>query len=119
MANAFLISTVKLIALHGQQMQYKSVTEGSYNIETGSTVNTETSHVVTMYKKHIKANQYNYPDLINKNAAVFYLANNSLSFTPAVRDKIVVDGETFQIDSIVEHRARGELVLYKLVGIRG
>jgi len=119
MANPFLISTVKLIALHGQSMQFKSVVEGSYNIETGSTSNTETSYTVTMYKKHIKANQYNYPDLVNKNAAVFYLANNALAFVPAVRDKIVVDSETFEIDSIVEHRARGQLVLYKLVGIKG
>lgn len=119
MTNAFLISAVKLIAQHGQSMQYKSVVEGAYNIETGSASNTETTYTVTMYKKHIKANQYNYPDLINRNAAVFYLANNSLSFIPAVRDKIVVDNETFEIDSIMEHRARGQLVLYKLVAIRG
>lgn len=119
MSNQFLISSVKLIAMHGQSMQYKSVVEGVYNIETGSASNTETDYTVTMYKKHIKASQYNYPDLINKNAAVFYLANNALTFIPAVRDKIAVDNETFEVDSIIEHRARGNLVLYKLVAIKG
>ena len=119
MANPFLISTVKLIALHGQSMQYKSIVEGAYNIETGTAANTESNFTVTMYKKHIKASQYNYPDLINRNAAVFYLANNALGFVPAVRDKITVDNETFEIDSILEHRARGQLVLYKLIAIKG
>ena len=115
----YLAITLRAINQHGKNCTYTVVTEGEYNIETGSASNTETTYTVTMYKKHIKANQYNYPDLINRNAAVFYLANNSLSFIPAVRDKIVVDNETFEIDSIMEHRARGQLVLYKLVAIRG
>lgn len=119
MANPFLLSTTRMINSHGQSMVYVVVTEGSYNIELGSITNTSTEYTVKMYKKHIRSNQYNYPDLIGKTAAVFYLANNELTFTPAIRDKIRVDNETFEIESIVEHRAKGELVLYKLVGIKG
>lgn len=119
MSNQFLASTKKLIALHGQSMTYTAVTEGTYNIETGSITNTETNYTVTMYKKHISANQYSYPSLIGKTAAIFYLANDSLAFTPAVQDKITVAGETFTIESLVEHRALGAIALYRLVAVKG
>ncbi len=119
MSNAFLASTKRLISLHGESMSYIAVAEGTYNIESGSISNTETTYTVTMYKKHISANQYSYPNLIGKTAAIFYLANDNLSFTPAIRDKITLSGETFTIDSLVEHRAKGQLVLYRLVAIKG
>jgi hypothetical protein len=119
MSNQFLLSTSKMIKMHGSAMTYTQVQEGTYNIETGSTTNTSTNYTVTMYKKHLKTDQYNYPDLIGRSAAMFYLANAELEFTPTVRDKILVDGETFEIQSLMEHRARGQLVLYKLVATRG
>ncbi len=119
MSNQFLQSTVKLIDLHGQQMTYVAVTEGTYNIETGSTTNTDTNYTVKMYKRHIRANQYNYPSLIGQDAALFYLANNKLTFIPAIRDKIMVDLNTYTIDSITEHRANGIIVMYKLLAVRG
>lgn len=119
MSNAFLVSTIRQIEKHGQTMTYKTVTEGAYDIETGSTTNTDTSYIVKMYKRHIRANQYNYPNLVGQDAAIFYLANNSLAFTPSVRDKIVVDSKSYVIDNIVEHRANGVIVLYKLLAVKG
>ena len=100
-------------------MTYTQVTEGTYNIETGSTTNTGVDHTVTMYKKHLKTDQYNYPDLIGRSAAMFYLANNALGFMPSIRDKISVDGEIFEVQSLIEHRARGQLILYKIIAARG
>lgn len=117
--NYFLQSTVKLINQNGESMQYVSVAEGAYNIETGTTTNSDTNYTVTMYKRHVRANQYNYPNLIGQDAAIFYLANNNLKFTPAVRDKIVIGNQTYVIDSITEHRASGAIALYKLLGVRG
>lgn len=117
--NPFLNSTKRMIDQHGQSVTYTKVTEGTYNIETGSTANTDTTYTVKMYKKHIRANQYNYPNLIGRNAAMFYLTNLDLAFLPSVRDKITANGETFEIDSVVEHSARGEIVLYKLIAIKG
>lgn len=119
MANPFLLTTIKMIKRHGQEMNYVKVIGGSYNVETGSVTNTTMDFSVTMYKKHIVANQYNYPNLIGKSSAMFYLANNALTFTPAIRDKIVVDSETYEVESIVEHRAQGQLVLYKIIAIKG
>lgn len=118
MANEFLVNTTKFIDLHGVTASYISVLEGSYNVETGSTTNTETTYNLKIYKKHLKASQYNYPDLIGKNIAMFYISNNSLSFTPAVRDKIVFGSETFTIDSIQEHAALGQVILYRVIGVK-
>lgn len=117
--NRFLQSTLRVLSLHGKSATYTAVAEGSYNVETGSASNTETNYTVVMYKRHINANEYNYPDLIGKTSAIFYLANNALAFTPATRDKITFSGETFVITSITEHAAAGQVVLYKLVGVKG
>lgn len=119
MSDVFLISAKRQIDKHGQLMTYKVITEGTYNIETGSTTNTETSFDIKMYKRHIRANQYNYPNLIGQDAATFYLVNYALSFKPSIRDKILVDSETYTIDSITEHRANGKIILYKILAVKG
>ena len=119
MTNPFLASTQRMINQHGQSATYIKVSEGSYNIETGSTTNTDTSYTVKMYKKHIKATQYNYPSLIGKDSALFYLANNALSFIPRPKDKIVVSSVAYTVDSITEHSADGLLIFYKLICTRG
>jgi len=119
MHSAFLASTKYQIDRHGENMSYVVVTEGSYNIETGSVSNTNTTYTVKMYKKHIKANQYNYPNLIGQDAAIFYLTNYDLQFTPAVRDKIIDSTGTYVIDSITKHQAIGKVVLYKMLAVKG
>jgi hypothetical protein len=117
--NQFLQTTTKFILDNGIACSFIQVQEGTYNVETGSSVNSETTYSVTMYKKHIKASQYSYPDLVGKDAAMFYLANNSLAFTPAVRDKIVYSGVTYVVDSIQEHAALGQVILYRIVALKG
>lgn len=119
MSNTFLVSAKRQIDKHGQLMTYIAVTEGSYDIETGSTTNTNTEYSVKMYKRHIRANQYNYPNLIGQDAALFYLVNYNLNFTPAVRDKISIDSNVYTIDSITEHRVNAVIVLYKLLAVKG
>lgn len=117
--NQFLISTKSFIDTNGISCTYTAVQEGTYNVETGSTTNTETAYTVKMYKKHLKANQYNYPNLVGKDAAMFYLTNDSLAFTPAVRDKITFSGVTYNIDSIQEHSALGAVILYRIIAVKG
>lgn len=117
--NQFLQSTIKLINLHGQSMTYSVVAESIYNVETGTTTNADTNYTIKMYKRHVRANQYNYPNLIGQDAAVFYLANNALAFTPNIRDKITTDSQTYTIDSITEHRTNGVIVMYKILAVKG
>ena len=115
----YLAIALKAINTHGKTCSYIKVTEGSYNIETGSTTNTETSQSVKMYKKHIRANQYNFPNMIGRDSALFYLANNNLGFVPANKDKITIDSVTYTVDSITEHAADGLVILYKILTIKG
>ena len=115
----YLLIVLKALNQHGKTCTYSVVSEGSYNIETGSTTNSETAHTVKMYKKHIRANQYNFPNMIGRDSALFYLANNNLEFTPAIKDKITVDSTTYTVDSITEHAADGLIILYKLLTVKG
>lgn len=117
MSNQFLNSTVRMIGTHGINLAYKSITTGSYNIETASVTNTETSYTLKMYPKHIKCSAYNYPDYIGKDVVMFYLANNSLGFTPAVQDTVIYQNKTYKVESIQSHFALGQVILYRLVAV--
>jgi hypothetical protein len=115
----YLAIVLKAINTHGKTCSYSVVTEGAYNIETGATSNTESSYSVKMYKRHIRASQYNFPNMIGRDSALFYLANNNLSFVPAVKDKIIIDSTTYTVDSITEHAADGLVILYKILAVKG
>lgn len=115
----YLSITLKAINQHGKSCTYSVVTEGSYNIETGSTTNAETSYTVKMYKKHIRASQYNFPNMIGRDSAIFYLVNHNLTFVPAPRDKITIDTVTYTVDSVTEHAADGLVILYKILTVKG
>ncbi len=115
----YLAITLNAINQHGKTYSYTIITEGTYNIETGSTTNTETSYSVKMYKKHIRASQYNFPNMIGRDSALFYLANNALSFVPAPKDKITINNVTYTVDSVTEHAADGLVILYKILTVKG
>lgn len=115
----YLSIAIRAINQHGKTCTYTVVTEGLYNIETGTTSNTETSYSIKMYKKHIRATQYNYPSLIGKDSALFYLANNNLSFKPNTKDKITIDSIIYTIDSVTEHSADALVILYKILAVKG
>lgn len=117
--NPFLVAAKNAMVRNGTTCSYIAVAEGTYNVETGSVTNTETTYTVKMYKRHIKINQYNYPNLLGKDAAMFYLVNDSLAFTPGINDKITFGSDTYTVDSIQQHYARGQLVLYRIVAVKG
>lgn len=116
--NKYLRAALQQINLHGQVCSYAVVQEGTYDVETGSTSNTETSYSVKMYKKHIRATQYNYPNLVGRDVAMFYLVNYNLGFTPAVRDKITLGSDTYTVDSIQSHAAEGAVVLFRIIAVK-
>ena len=116
--NKYLRAALQQINLHGQVCSYAVVQEGAYDVETGSNSNTETSYSVKMYKKHIRATQYNYPNLVGRDVAMFYLVNYNLAFTPAVRDKITLGFDTYTVDSIQSHAAEGAVVLFRIIAVK-
>lgn len=118
MANDFISLTKQALKVHGKLATYIRVSSGVYDIETGKSTNSDTSYSIQMYKKHIRANQYNFPNLIGKDSAIFYVSSTDIKFIPHMRDKIVFDNVTYTIDSYVEHSAQGQVVLLKIVGIK-
>jgi hypothetical protein len=118
MANDFLSITKQALKMHGMLGKYTRVSAGVYNVETGTKTDTTTEHSVQMYKKHIKASQYHYPDLIGTDSALFYVASDSLSFVPSIKDKITYNSEQYKIVSYAEHIALGQVVLYKILATK-
>ena len=116
---AFLSATKRFLAINGRNMTYSRIIEGSYDVETGKTTNTSSDTTVTMYKKHIRANQYNYPNLVGKDAAEFYILSSDLSSKPDIRDKITDGTDVYQIDSFRTHEAHQEIILYVVLGVKG
>lgn len=115
--NRFLMSAIKMIARHGIDMQYKSITKGAYNPETGTPAVTATIYTLRMYPKQEQATQYNFPDLVGKEVITFYLAHFT-GFTPKVQDEITYKTKVYRVQALDEHFASGELCLYRLTAVR-
>lgn len=116
--NPFVKSTVQLINLHGQTCTFKSVSEPTYDIETGSAVSTETSVTAKAYAKGVTASQFKFPNLIGRELAQFCVAYASLTSLLKPKDKILMGSDEFVVESVEEHRARGELVLLVALGVK-
>lgn len=116
--NEYLRNSIWHINKHGIDCSFIEVNQAEYDVESGTAIETNVNHDVKVYKKHFKASQYNYPDLVNKDTAMFYIANNTLGFIPKVRDKIIHDSITYLIDNIQEHRALGIVCLYRIIAYK-
>ncbi|MGL5077415.1 MAG: hypothetical protein ACRDBG_16530 [Waterburya sp.] len=117
--NPFLRASEQLVNRHGIDSTIIAITEGVYDETTLTTTNAEVSHVVKLFKNHIKSSQYSYPNLMGKEITEFYLANNNLVFIPKVRDLVIFDNTTFNIEQVQEHHARGQIVLYTIIASKG
>lgn len=118
MANDYLRTTKLVLQMHGALATYTRVSASVYNVETGINTETNTAYSVQMYKKHLKTTQYNFPNLIGKDAAMFYIAFDSINFKPKIKDKITYASDVYTVDSCSEHVAAGQIVLYKIVAVR-
>lgn len=114
----FLKAAIRAVNRHGTVCDFKQVQEGSFDYDTGLISNTEVSYSLKLFKNHIKANQYNYPNLVGKDAAEFYLPNNCLSFKPEPKDKIVQGTDTYTVDSVKEHWAMGNIAMYTIIAVK-
>ena len=117
MANNFLIAAKRAIDRHGKNYTYKRITQGTVDLNTGGVSNTSSDSVIKMYKKQIKATQFNMPNLIGKEVAMFYIAGDAIAFVPKVKDKIVDGSKIYTIDSFQSHEALGAVVLYRVVAV--
>ena len=112
--NQFLSLAKQAINAHGESCTYIKVATGSYDVDTGTVTNSEISNSVIAYRKHIRANQYHYPNLVGKDAIIVYITADSIVGLPSVNDKFTFGSTTYTISSVQEHRALNELVLYRI-----
>ena len=117
--NRFLASTNRMLQMHGMDLTYQSVANSAYNVEQGKAVPTVTNYTARMYPRHIRANQYQFPNLIGKEVVLFYLANNALAFSVKAGDLILYRGNSYKVQEFQEHVADGEVVLYRITTVRG
>ena len=117
--NQFLTSTIYFITRHGFNISYKSRVVQSYNPATGTASASENTYAIKAYPKHIRANQYSFPELIGKDVVMFYIANSGLSFTPKPGDEIAYHSVVYKVTSLQSHAAQGEICLYKVVAVKG
>lgn len=117
-ANQFLQAAIRQITRHGVLVDYVTVSEGGYDIESGTTINTETSIQIKAFPKRVKASQFNYPHLIGKQVVEFLVAGNAFTTKPSVQDKITYDADTYTIEGISTHTALGEVCLYKILSVK-
>lgn len=116
--NAWLGVALRALQRHGMNLTYTSITR-VVDESTGGAVSTPVEYTLRIYPKHIQANQYNYPTLVGKDVVMFYLANNTLTFTPKVSDTITYNGAVYRIASFQNHVASGEVVLYRMLAVKG
>lgn len=118
MANAYLEMTKRMLVLHGVDAVYTRTSASVYDVAAGTATNTSVNTNIRTYPRHIKASQFNQPHLINKEAIEFYIAADALTDEPKIKDKIVLSGRTYTVDSFIEHTAHSEVCLYKVIAVR-
>ena len=115
----FISAAKYLVGLHGSSVVYSAVTTGAYNIETGTTTNTQVDTTLTAFAKTVKTSSYNYPDLIGKTVLEFIIVATDLASIPKPLDTITRATEVFLVDSVREYNADGAPVIYKVVAYKG
>ena len=115
----FIRSAKELIYPNGVSIVYSTVTTGAYNVETGTAASTSVDTTVTAFPKVVKVSQWNYPNLVNKVVEEFLVVATDLTTAPKPQDKITRGTDVYTVDSIREHVAGGEVVLYKVLAYKG
>ena len=117
MANDFLNAAKRAIARNARSFTYKRIVTGAVDLNTGGVTNAVTDVPVSMYKRQIRASQFNFPNLIGKDIAEFYLIATDISFIPKVKDKVVDGAKTYTIETYQQHEAHGQIILYKMIAV--
>lgn len=108
----------RLINKHGVDIEYVVVTEGGYDVETGTNTNRTVSTVIRSYPKRLNITQFNYPNLIGKQAIEFLVIGGVLTNPPQLNDKIIYDSVEYNVQSFVSIVAYGKVKLLKIMAIK-
>jgi hypothetical protein len=115
----FIKAAKELIYPNGISITYSSVTTGAYDVESGSVTSTTVETTLKAFPKTLKTSQYSYPNLIGKNVSEWLVVAPDLPSTPKPLDKILKGTEVHTVETYSEHVAEGQLVLYKIIAVKG
>ena len=113
----FLKAAKRAIGAHGITSVYKTRTQPSYDVETGTSSQTEVSITLKLFPKAVKVNQFNYPNLIGK-TVIKFLALGDAGISPSTDDVIVFNSEVYTIDSYTEHYADSQVILWQILCVK-
>lgn len=117
--NPFIQASKELVYPNGLTITYKTVGESSYNVESGEVTNTSVETTLKAFPKAFKASVYSYPSLVGKNASEWLVVAPDLPSTPKPLDKILKGTEVHTVETYSEHVAEGQVVLYKIIAVKG
>lgn len=117
--NPFIQAAKELVYPNGLTITYRTVGESVYDVESGSVTNTSTETVLKAFPKAFRASTYSMPSLIGKNASEWLVVAPDLPSIPKPLDKILKGTEVFTVETYSEHVAEGEVVLYKIIAVKG
>lgn len=117
--NPFKSSVYRQITRHGIDVTYVTVTEGTYNSDLGTVVNTEVETSIKAYPKTFIANTYNQPNLVGQTLTEWLVIASDLTSKPTPQDKIKVGSEAHTVASVKDVVARNELVMYMITTVKG
>lgn len=111
-------TVLQLLTKYGQNLTIKRVVEGTFDVNTASISNTETSFVVKGVITNIDETiaQGTQTDFSSRMAIV---AASGLSITPNQSDKLVVGLVEYRILNVVPISPAGIVVAYKLLIVSG
>lgn len=115
--NQFSRASIAAINRSGISVTYKAVTNGTYDPSTGVVTSPEVSTTLKTYPKQIQFTTFNHPDLIGKEGILFYFSGES--FNPKLSDVVVYNSSDYIVQSIQSHFAQGQVVLYRILTIKG
>lgn len=130
--NKFLQKAIKFINLHGKDIQYvrkRTDNTGIYNFDTGVVQENTILLNIKSYPKQVKATQYSYPNLIDKEIILFKIVPDPTydfyswffdDFEKAFTgDYIVYQNENYYINSVQSHDALGETIYFNVLAVKG
>ena len=116
--NKFLVNTKKHIARHGVDVEFIQTQEGTYDIETSTVINSETTTVIKAYPVAVQVSQYNFPNLIGREVIKFLIAGDALTVKPSPQDKVVYKGNTYSVEQQQDYTALGDVCLQHLIAAK-
>ena len=115
----FIKAAKDLIYPNGITITYRIGGDSVYDIESGEVQSTSTETTLKAFPKAFRASIYSQPSLIGKNVSEWLVVAPDLPSTPKPLDKILKGTEVHTVETYSEHVAEGQVVLYKIIAVKG